>query len=78
MSALNIVALIIAVVGALNWGLVGIADINLVSAIFGVESALTNIIYILVGVAGIYCLVLIKPLWENGRSTAASSSSTSA
>lgn len=59
MKALNIIAQALIVIGALNWGLVGLFDFNLVSAIFGVDTVLTNIVYVLVGLAGLYGLYLI-------------------
>ena len=46
----------IAIVGALNWGLIGIANVNLVDQIFGAGSALTRIIYVLVGLSGLALL----------------------
>lgn len=42
------------VVGALNWGLVGLANLNIVETVFGAGSMLTKVIYIVVGVAGAY------------------------
>ena len=56
-NPLNAVALVLVIVGALNWGLVGLFDFNLVAELFGVDSALSNLVYILVGVAGIYLAV---------------------
>jgi uncharacterized membrane protein YuzA (DUF378 family) len=61
-SAVNAIALILIIVGGLNWGLVGLFDFNLVSALFGVESWFTNLVYILVGLAAIYAIVLFKPV----------------
>lgn len=58
MRTLNIIALLLAVIGAINWGLVGLFSFNLVSALFGEMTALTRIIYILVGLAGLYCIGL--------------------
>ena len=52
MKVVTIVALILVIVGALNWGLVGAFKFNLVQALFG-DSALAAIVYILVGLAGI-------------------------
>jgi uncharacterized protein len=52
MSMLGKIAFILVIVGALNWGLVGVADFNLVSLIFG-EGMLANIIYILVGLSAL-------------------------
>jgi uncharacterized membrane protein YuzA (DUF378 family) len=57
-NAVDWIALILLVVGGLNWGLVGLFNFDLVAAIFGV-SIITNIVYTLVGVAalwGIYYL----------------------
>jgi uncharacterized protein len=62
MKALNAIALILIIVGGLNWGLVGLLDFNLVSALFGVESWFTNLVYILVGLAAIYAVILFKPV----------------
>ena len=60
-SVVSWIALILLVVGGLNWGLVGIWNWNLVDAVFGVGSILAKIVYILVGVAalwGIYYLFM--------------------
>lgn len=46
----------LAIIGALNWGLVGLANVNLVDQIFGAGSVLARIIYILVGLSGIALL----------------------
>lgn len=42
------------VVGALNWGLVGVLNVNVVEAILGAGSLLTKAVYALIGVAGVY------------------------
>ena len=47
----------IAILGALNWGLVGIAQVNLIDQIFGAGSVLTRWLYALVGLSGIALLV---------------------
>ena len=46
-----------AIIGALNWGLVGLANINLVEEVFGVGTGLTRAIYALVGLSGLGLLV---------------------
>ena len=53
METLEKVLLVLTIIGAVNWGLIGILDFNLVTTIFGTGSLLTNIVYILVGVAGL-------------------------
>jgi uncharacterized membrane protein YuzA (DUF378 family) len=52
MKVVTVVALILVIVGALNWGLVGAFKFNLVQALFG-DSALAALVYILVGVSGV-------------------------
>ncbi len=56
---MNVVALILMIAGALNWGLISFFDFNLVDAIFGVGSLLSRIIYALVGVAGLWGIVML-------------------
>lgn len=46
--------MVLLVVGGLNWGLVGVLDFDLVAAIFGDMSALSRIVYTLVGVSAVY------------------------
>ncbi len=57
MSVLDWIALILVIVGGLNWGLVGIFSFDLVAAIFGGMSIISRIIYTLVGIAAIYMIV---------------------
>lgn len=58
MKALNIVTLALVIVGALNWGLVGLFQFDLVAALFGGQDAvLARIVYTLVGLAGLYQIV---------------------
>jgi len=54
LNAIDWVALILVIVGGLNWGLVGAFDFNLVDALFGEMSALARIVYVLVGLSAIY------------------------
>ncbi len=62
MKILQIIALTVMIIGALNWGLIGLFDFDLVAAIFGGATALgSKIIYILVGLCG---LIGIKTLFE--------------
>ncbi len=54
MKTIDVVAAVLVVVGALNWGLVGIFEFNLVAAMFGPGSMLSRVVYALVGVAGLF------------------------
>ena len=62
MKILNYIALILIIVGALNWLLVGLFEFNLVDLIFGASSVLSKIIYILVGISGIWAFSFIGKL----------------
>ncbi|MBR3198865.1 MAG: DUF378 domain-containing protein [Bacilli bacterium] len=53
MEILQKICLVLTIVGALNWGLIGLLDFNLVSTIFGNGTILEKLIYILVGIAGL-------------------------
>ncbi len=60
MTSLDWVAFVLVAVGALNWGLVGIFDWDLVAAIFGDMSTITRVVYTLVGVAALYRVFTIS------------------
>jgi len=53
-SVLDIIAMILVLIGGLNWGLVGAFNFNLVDAIFGFSAIVVQIVYILVGISAIY------------------------
>jgi uncharacterized membrane protein YuzA (DUF378 family) len=57
MRLFNIVTLVLLILGGLNWGLVGVADLNLVDTIFGAGSLPARIIYAVVGLAALYQLL---------------------
>jgi len=58
MKQIDVIAAVLVVVGALNWGLVAVAHFDLVAALFGMSfgevSPLTTVVYGLVGLAGLY------------------------
>lgn len=65
-KALDITALTIVIIGAINWGLVGFFNFNLVGMLTGGgTSFIARIIYALVGIAGIYMLSLYSRLNED-------------
>ena len=67
MRALNVITLILVIVGGLNWGLVGLFGFNLVAALFGEDSFLTTIVYILVGLSALWQLI---PLFRGDEARA--------
>ena len=63
MSTVQKICLVITIIGALNWGLIGLLDFNLVETLFGTESIVPRIIYSLVGITGlINCGLLVMDL----------------
>lgn len=61
MKQVGWIATLLMVIGAINWGLVGLFDWNLVEAIFGSLPWLETIIYALVGLSGIWGISLLVP-----------------
>lgn len=54
MKGLHIAALVLVIIGAINWGLVGLFEFDLVAALFGgQDELLSRIVYILVGISGL-------------------------
>jgi len=73
-AAITKAVIIIAIIGALNWGLVGFFGFNLVHAIFGgaapeQPSVATRIIYMIVGLAGLLSAILLPKLHLDARPT---------
>lgn len=59
MKIIDKIALILVIIGAINWGLIGFFKFDLVAAIFGQMSVLSRIIYALVGISGIWGIKLL-------------------
>lgn len=64
MKTLQIIALIITIIGALNWGLIALFNFDLVAALFGAGSLVTMIVYGLVGIAGLVNIGLLVDLFD--------------
>ncbi len=56
MKTISFVALTVAIIGAVNWGLIGLFNFNLVAFLFGDMTLLARIIYSLVGLCGLYLI----------------------
>jgi uncharacterized membrane protein YuzA (DUF378 family) len=57
--------LVFSIIGAINWGLIGLLDFNLVTTLFGIDTILTKIVYILVGLSGLISIaILFQPFEE--------------
>ncbi|MFC3418749.1 DUF378 domain-containing protein [Salinicoccus hispanicus] len=67
MKALDILALVLLIVGGLNWLLVGLFEFDLVASIFGgQDEILSKVVYILVGLAALYCLKFFGMITDDG------------
>lgn len=57
---MDTLALILSIIGSLNWGLVGIFQFDLVAWLFGgMDSVISRIIYTVIGLAGLWCISLL-------------------
>lgn len=69
MRILQRVALTLVIIGAINWGLIGFFNFDLVATLFdGQNSVLSRIIYSLVGLSGLVCLTLLFQQWDDDES----------
>ena len=65
MMIINKIALILTIVGALNWGLIGLFGLDAVAWLFGGQAALgSRIVYTLVAVAGVWCISMLFDMPE--------------
>ena len=62
MKRIDVIAALLVVVGALNWGLVGLFQFDLVAALFGDASGLSRLVYTLVGFAGLFQAIQWKAI----------------
>jgi uncharacterized membrane protein YuzA (DUF378 family) len=56
MNALDWAAMILMIVGGLNWGMVGLFNYDVVAALFGTQSPFSRVVYVLVGLAALYSI----------------------
>lgn len=65
MKTINYIALVLVIVGAVNWALIGIFQLDLVRAIFGDMSFLSRAIYTIVGICGLYAISFFGRIRNN-------------
>lgn len=65
MKTLKIIAFVLTVIGAINWGLIGIFHFDLVASLLGETTLLSRIVYTLVGISGLYLLTTIRLYLED-------------
>lgn len=56
MKTLDITALVLVIIGAINWGLIGFFQFDLVATLFGTMSTFSRVVYAIVGIAGLYAI----------------------
>jgi len=56
MKSLDWIAWVLVIIGALNWGFIGLVSFNFVQSVFGVGTALTQFVYILIGLSALYMI----------------------
>ena len=69
MSALDYVAMALLIIGGLNWGMVGLFEVDMVATLFGPGSPLSRVIYVLVGVAALYSVYTTAKMAGSKRIT---------
>lgn len=67
MRTLKVISLLLVVIGAINWGLIGFFKFDLVSMIFGDMSMISRIIFALVGIAGLYSISFFNNVGESNE-----------
>lgn len=64
MKVVDVLAMVLVIIGGLNWGLVGLFDFDLVSTIFGVGTLLTRLVYCLVGLSALYKICMCQKIHD--------------
>lgn len=59
MKVIDKIALVLVIIGAIVWGVIGIFNFNVVDALFGAGSIISKIIYILVGISGLWVIKIL-------------------
>ncbi len=65
METLQKIALVFTIIGAINWGIIGLFDIDLVATLFGNMSILSRIIYVVIGICGLINIGILFNHLEN-------------
>jgi len=60
-KSIDVLALILVILGALNWGILVVLNRELISGVFKLGSDIANIIYVIIAVSGIWCLFSVLP-----------------
>jgi hypothetical protein len=66
-SAIDWVAMVLMIVGGINWGLVGAFEFDLVAELFGERTTWSRLVYVLVGIASLYGIYLLSKMAARNR-----------
>lgn len=66
-DALDWIAIVLTIVGAVNWGLIGLFSFDLVAFLFGTMTMLSRIVYTLVGISGLYLIYTVSKFGTRDR-----------
>ena len=66
LSAVDWIAMALLIIGGVNWGLVGLFNVDIVAEVFGVMSPVSRVVYALVGISALYTIFTAKKL-ASGR-----------
>ncbi|MGZ5200690.1 MAG: DUF378 domain-containing protein [Telluria sp.] len=67
MSAVDYIAMALLIIGGLNWGMVGLFGVDVVASLFGTDTAVSRVIYTLVGLAALYSIYLSSKMAARSR-----------
>jgi uncharacterized membrane protein YuzA (DUF378 family) len=70
MKIINLTTLVLVIVGGVNWGLVGLADLDLVATLLGAGSSLSRLVYLLVGLSALWQVVPLIAAFGSDEPTA--------
>lgn len=62
LNGLDWIGSILTIIGGLNWGLIGLFNFNLVTFLFGIDTILTRIVYILVGIGALITIYTVSTI----------------
>ncbi len=65
MKTIQIIALILTIIGAINWGLIALFNLDLVATLFGARTLVSLLVYGLVGISGLINIGLLVDLFED-------------
>ena len=65
MKVIDTIALILVIIGAINWGLIGLFNFDLVAILFGTMTAISRIVYVIIGIAGLWSIRFLAKSDEN-------------